>query len=180
MIAVILGTGFEPMEAITTTDILRRAGLDVKTAGIGGKTVQGAHGIAVSADCTVEELDGKMLQMVVLPGGMGGVNSILADETTLKLIKQVYDGGNYVAAICAAPTVLAKLHITDGKQAVCYPGMEEQMSSAVMQNAHAVRDGNVICGRAPGASVPFGLLIVKTLCGEQIAKKVADGLVLGE
>lgn len=178
MIAVILGTGFEPMEAITTTDILRRAGLQVMTASIGEKTAAGAHGITVQADVTVDELDADKLDMVVLPGGMGGVHSILASEKTLSLIKTVYDRGGYAAAICAAPTVLAKLHIIDGKKATCYPGLESEMGSAIMQDVPAVRDGNVICGRAPGASAAFGLLIVKTLCGEEVCRKVADGLVL--
>ena len=77
-------------------------------------------------------------------------------------------------------TVLAKLHITDGKRAVCYPGLEKDMGSAIMQNENAVADGTVITGRAPGASIAFGLLLVKTLCGQDTAKRVTDGLVIAE
>ena len=109
MVYIILGKGFEPVEAITPCDILRRGGVDVKLAGIGGKTVEAAHGVTVAADCTVEEIDQNALEMIVLPGGIGGVESILGCQAALDAVKRAWDGGKYVAAICAGPTVLAKL-----------------------------------------------------------------------
>lgn len=177
MVYIILGTGFEDMEAVCPCDILRRGGVDVRFAGIGGKAITGGNGITVQADCTVEELDLDAMEMIVLPGGMGGVRSILASETAMNAVRYAWQHGKYVAAICAAPTILASLGITDGKQAVVYPGMEDQMGSALMQDTNAVRDGNVLTGRAPGAAMDFGLLLLQTLKDAETADRVRNGLV---
>ena len=126
MVYIILGKGFEPVEAIAPCDILRRGGVDVKLAGIGGKTVEAAHGVTVAADCTVEEIDQNALEMIVLPGGLGGVESILGCQAALDAVKRAWDGGKYVAAICAGPTVLAKLGITAGRRS-CPLGIRAQM-----------------------------------------------------
>ena len=115
--------------------------------------------------------------MIVLPGGLGGVQSILGSEETLELIRRVYDEGKFVAAICAAPSILAKLGITDGRKATCYPGFEPKMGSAVMQSCGAVRDGTVITGRAAGSSEEFGLLLLEALKGKAAAEKVAGEIV---
>ena len=177
MVYIILGTGFEEIEAIAPCDILRRGGVEVCYAGIGGTLIRGGNGITVQADCTVEEIDCDAMEMIVLPGGMGGVHSILGSEAAMQAVKTAYEGGKFVTAICAAPTILAKLHITDGKHAVVYPGMEDQMGSAVMENADAVEDGKVLTGRAPGAALEFGYLLLKTLKGEAVAEKVRSGMV---
>ena len=175
MVYIILGKGFEPVEAIAPCDILRRGGVDVKLAGIGGKTVEAAHGVTVAADCTVEEIDQNALEMIVLPGGLGGVESILGCEAALDAVKRAWDGGKYVAAICAGPTVLAKLGITAGRRATCYPGCENQMGNAHMAaDAAVIRDGRLI----PGASFAFGLKLLAALRGEQTAADVAEGMVI--
>lgn len=179
MVAILLGKGFEPMEAVTPCDILRRGGVEVKFVTLGDICVEGGHGITVCADCTLDELDVSAVSMVVLPGGLGGVESILSCPKALELIRELYAQGKYVAAICAAPTILAALSITDGKKATCYPGMERKMGSAEMVNAGAVRDGMVITGRAAGSAEEFGLLLLQTLRGKQIADSVADGIVSG-
>ena len=117
MVYMILGTGFEPMEAIAPCDILRRGGVEVQLAGIGGTMIEAGHGITVKADCTVEEADFANAEMVVLPGGLGGVRSILGCKAAMDAVQKAYDDGKHVAAICAGPTILATLHITDGKTA---------------------------------------------------------------
>ena len=177
MVALILGNGFEPIEAVAPCDILRRGGQEVVLAGIGGREITGGHGIAVKADCTVEELDREKLEMVVLPGGMGGVRAILGSEAALELVRWAWASGRFVAAICAGPTVLAKLGITDGRKAVCYPGMEPEMGAAKMQDAPCVRDGRLITGRAAGAANEFGLELLAALKGPRAAEKVAEGIV---
>ena len=101
MVYIILGNGFEPVEAIAPCDILRRGGADVKLAGIGGTLIAGGHGISVEADCTVEEIDENALEMVVLPGGLGGVASILGCQTALDVVTRAAESGKFVAAICA-------------------------------------------------------------------------------
>ncbi|MCQ2419908.1 MAG: DJ-1/PfpI family protein [Clostridia bacterium] len=177
MVYIILGTGFEPIEAIAPCDILRRGGVEVKFAGIGGTVVQAAHGITVQADCTVDEIEKENMEMIMLPGGMGGVNSMLGCESVLELVKFAWQNDRFVTAICAAPTIFAKLHITDGKKAVCYPGLEEKMGTALMQNCDAVRDGKLITGRAPGAAYAFGLALLEALRGADTAACVKKGLV---
>lgn len=177
MVYIILGTGFEDVEAVAPCDILRRGGVKVQFAGIGGREITGSNGVTVRADCTVEEMDLDAMEMVVLPGGMGGVRSILGSETALNAVRHAWENGRFVAAICAAPTILARLGVTDGKQAVCYPGLEDQMGSARMQDANAVRDGRLVTGRAPGAALDFGLLLLETLKGAETAEQVRGGLV---
>ena len=119
MVYVLLGTGFEEVEAITPVDLLRRAGIEVKTVGITGKTVYGSHNIGIEADILPEEIDFDALDMIVLPGGLGGVASARASQAVLDALKWAWDNGRFVAAICAGPTVLADLGITDGRNATC-------------------------------------------------------------
>lgn len=177
MVYILLGNGFEEIEAVSPCDILRRGGVQVQFAGIGGRLITGGNGITVQADCTVEEMDLASMEMIVLPGGLGGVRSILGSEAAMNAIRYAHENGKFVTAICAAPTVLAGLGITDGKHATCYPGMEDQMGSAVMEDANAVADGRVLTGRAPGAALDFGYLLLETLKGAEVAAKVRGGMV---
>lgn len=177
MVAMLLGTGFEPLEAVAPCDILRRGGVEVKLAAIGEKLVEAGHGVRVEADCTLAELDVKSLEMIILPGGLGGVRAIGASNVALGAVREVYDAGGFVAAICAGPTVLAKLGLLEGRRATCYPGCEDEMAGAVMQNAGVVRDGRIITGRAAGAAADFGLALLAALKGEDEAKRVAAEIV---
>lgn len=177
MVYIILGNGFEEAEAIVPCDMLRRAGVDVRFAGIGGREVVGGHGISVCADCVAEETDLTEAEMIVLPGGMGGVRSILGSKTVLNAVRTVYDNGGYAAAICAGPTVLAKLGITDGKRVTCYPGCETDMGSAKPCGENAVADGRVVTGKAPGTAYQFAFALIEVLRGRETAKKVAAGAV---
>ena len=177
MVYIILGTGFEEIEAVAPCDILRRGGVEVQYAGIGGTLIRGGNGITVQADCTVEEMDLEAMEMIVLPGGMGGVRSILGSETAMTAVKAAYEQGKFVTAICAAPTILAKLHITDGEHATVYPGMESEMGTAMMEDINAIRDGKVLTGRAPGAALDFGYLLLEALKGTEVMQKVRNGMV---
>ena len=179
MVYVLLGTGFEETEAIVPIDLLRRAGVQVLTVGINGKTVYGGHGIGVEADITLGEMDLTNLEMVVLPGGLGGVASIRASVEAMDAISFAFDNDRYVAAICAGPTVLADLHITDGKQATCYPGCEDGMGAANMvENAPCVTDGKIITGTSAGCAIPFALALITALKGEDTANTIAQQIVI--
>ena len=167
------------MEAVAPCDILRRGGVEVCFAGIGGKLIEGGHGISVQADCTVEEMKLADTDMVVLPGGLGGVQSILASETSMNFIRLAYEKNCYVAAICAAPTILARLHITDGRKATCYPGMEDQMTGAAVVKGNTCVDGNIITGKAAGAAIDFGLTLLEKLKGTDAALRVKDSIHYG-
>ena len=177
MVYIILGTGFEEAEAVIPCDLLRRAGIEVHFAGIGGLEITGSRGITVKADCTAEEADFARAEMLVLPGGLGGVASIRGCQLVMDAVKQAYADGRYLAAICAAPTILAELGITDGKNATCYPGMGEQMGNARLCDDGAVADGKVVTGRAAGTAFDFALMLISVLRGEAAAEAVAAGVV---
>ncbi len=178
MVYIFLGDGFEEMEGLSACDILRRAGVEVTTLSVSGQPVMGSRGIPVLADQPVAEASRENVDMVVLPGGWGGVQAIEACDAAMELIRWAWEQDKYVAAICAGPTALAKLHITDGKNATCYPGLEDMMGSAQMHPGTAVvQDGNLITGEAPGAAYAFALKLVEVLKGSETAREVAADLV---
>lgn len=179
MVYMLLGTGFEETEAIAPLDLLRRAGVPVLTVGINGKTVYGGHGIGIEADITLSEMDLTDLEMIVLPGGLGGVASVRASAPAMDALQFAWDNSRFVAAICAAPTVLADLGITRGKKVTCYPDCESGMGDAIVQNnAPCVRDGNLITGTSAGCAIPFGMALIAALKGQQAADTVAEQIVI--
>lgn len=178
MVYVLLGTGFEEIEAITPVDLLRRANIPVLTVGVSGKTVTGSHGISVTADITLEEMDLTDLEMIVLPGGLKGVASLRESRAALDAVRFAWENGKFVAAICAAPTILAELHIPDGREAVCYPGFESAMGSAAVVQKPCVRSGKLITGASAGCAVPFALALIEALRDAACASHVAQQIVL--
>lgn len=179
MVYMLLGTGFEETEAIAPLDLLRRAGVQVLTVGINGKTVYGGHNIGIEADITIDEMDLTDLEMIVLPGGLGGVASVRASQPAMDALLFAWENKKYVAAICAGPTVLADLHITDGKKAVCYPGCDNAMGNAeILADVPCVQDGTVITGTSAGCAVPFGLALIAALKGEAAAKEIEKQIVI--
>ena len=179
MVYMLLGTGFEETEAIAPLDLLRRAGVDVLTVGISGKTVRGSHGIGIEADILPGQMDLTQMEMIVLPGGLGGVASIRGSAEARDAIRFAYENNKYTAAICAGPTVLADLGITDGKNATCYPGCESGMGTAVMiPQVPCVTDGKVITGTSAGCAIPFGLALIEALKGREEAERIAQQIVI--
>ena len=179
MVYMLLGTGFEETEAIAPLDLLRRAGVDVLTVGVTGKTVFGSHKIGVEADITIDQMDLTDLEMIILPGGLGGVASARASQPALDALRFAWENGKFVAAICAGPTVLADLGITDGKNATCYPGCESGMGSAnLISDAACVRDGMLITGTSAGCAIPFGLALIEALKGTEAADAIARQIVI--
>lgn len=179
MVYMLLGTGFEETEAVAPLDLLRRAGVQVLTVGVNGKHIAGSHGIVVEADITIGEMDLTNMEMIIIPGGLGGVASLRASEAALAALRFGWENGKYVAAICAGPTILADLGITDGLRATCYPGHEKYMGSAKMQeNAAVVTDGKLITGTSAGCAIPFGLALVEALKGKEAAEAVKKQIVI--
>ena len=177
MVYILLGTGFEEIEALAPCDILRRGGVQVALVGVNGPEITGGHGITVRADLTVEQLDLAQLEMIVLPGGLGGVQAMGASPAAMEAVAWAYAHDKWVAAICAAPTLLPRLGISQGKRCVCYPGMEDQMEGAEMVKANAVRDGRLLTGRGPGAALDFGFMLLEALRGSDVAAQVRAGMV---
>ena len=179
MVYVLLGTGFEETEAIAPLDLLRRAGVPVLTVGINGKTVYGGHNIGIEADITIAEMDLTDLEMIILPGGLGGVASVRACKSAMDALKFAWENDKFVAAICAGPTVLADLGITSGKKATCYPGCESGMGDAIIQkDAAFVRDGKLITGASAGCAIPFGLALVAAMTDQQTADTIQKQIVI--
>ena len=179
MVYMLLGTGFEETEAIAPLDLLRRAGVEIMTVGINGKIIYGSHNIGIETDIELAEMDLTKLDMVIIPGGLGGVASIRASESAMNALKFAWGNGKFVAAICAGPTVLADLGITSCKKATCYPGCEEGMGDAIMiPDAAAVTDGRLITGTSAGCAVAFGLELIKALKGEAEAERIRKQIVI--
>lgn len=179
MVYLLLGTGFEETEAVAPLDLLRRAGVEVQTVGISGKVVYGSHKIGLEADILLEDVQPEQAEMVILPGGLGGVASLKACPEALNLVRQVWQAGKFVAAICAGPTILASLGILEGVSATCYPGCEPQMAGArLLPDAAAVTHGRIITGTSAGSAVAFGLSLIRALRGEEAAQAIARQIVI--
>ena len=179
MVYILMGTGFEETELIAPLDLLRRADVQVMTVGVGGKRICGGHGITVEADITIDQMDLTAMDMIVLPGGLGGVAAARASESAMNALQFAWENDKFVAAICAGPTVLADLHITDNKQTTCYPSCANGMGSAhIVPGAPCVRDGKLITGTPAGCATPFALALVEALKGAEAAKAVAEQIVI--
>ena len=176
MIYLFLADGFEEIEALGCVDILRRAELDVSTVGVTGKTVTGAHGVKVEADILVSECSDDA-EMVILPGGSTGTNNLAASEAVASLVRGAARRNAYVAAICAAPTVLGGLGLLEGKRAVCYPGLEGRLTGAKRCDKRVCVDGNYITSRGPGTTAEFSLAIVEILKDRAAAEKIRKGML---
>lgn len=177
MVYILLGNGFEEIEALTPCDLLRRAGVEVALVGVNGIEIVGSHKIAVRADLPLDAVHVETMDMLVLPGGLKGVQSVLECRAALELIKRAWEAGKYVCAICAAPTILAKLGIVGNAPAVCYPGKEPEMGDAEIRDANVVRHGRLITARAAGASVDFALSLITVLKGAKEAERIAKQIV---
>ena len=176
MVIMFLANGFEESEAILPLDLLRRGGIDVKTVSINDEEyVTGSHGITVKADMAASDLGTEAYEMVILPGGPGTEN-LDNCETVKNIVKKTYNEGGYLSAICAAPMVLGKLGLLEGKKAACYPGYEKYLMGADVGDGvrgyRAICDGRFITACGIGEAHTFAYLMIKELKGEEVAKKV--------
>lgn len=174
-----LAEGFEEVEAITAIDVLRRAGIPVKTISISESLqVRGAHNIVVKADCLYDNTLFVDPEWLILPGGMPGAENLYEFAPLQGLLKAHAGEGGKIAAICAAPAVvLGRLGLLKGKQATCYPGFESELTGAEHVDAPAVTDGNIVTGNGPANALLWALYIVREAIGEQEAVKVANGML---
>ncbi|MBR6578065.1 MAG: DJ-1/PfpI family protein [Clostridia bacterium] len=176
MIYMFLANGFEEIEALMPLDLMRRAGLEVTTVGIGGKDITGSHGITVKADIIDSDLADNAPECVILPGGMPGTKNLDASPVVHKALDDALENNSLICAICAAPMILGKRGILRGKKATCFPGFEEYLEGATV-GGRAVRDGQVITGIGMGAALEFGIEIVAALKGREEAEKLAAAVL---
>ena len=179
MIYCLLAKGFEEIEAVTTVDILRRAGIDVETVAIsklGGEVVVGAHGMNFIADIKQKDIDYDKIDGVFLPGGMPGTLNLEKSKTVQNVIEHCYKNDKYIFAICAAPQILGHKGYLNGKDATCYPGFEGELTGADIVDAPAVLDGKILTGKGPGVTIEFALAIVEILKGADTAQKLRESM----
>lgn len=173
MVYILLAPGFEEAEALVPADLLRRAGLETRLVSVTGESVPGARGITVTADLALDGLDLSQADMLVLPGGSPGYQNLGKDPRVEGLVREAVRQNRWVAAICAAPTLLGRWGLLEGKQAVCYPGMEDKLSGArARADSGVVVDGKLITGRAAGSAFDFGLALVEALAGPERAGEI--------
>jgi 4-methyl-5(b-hydroxyethyl)-thiazole monophosphate biosynthesis len=175
-IITVLAQGFEETEAVTFIDLLRRAGVTVTVLGLDSREVTGARNIMVSADSLFNEFTGPF-DGIVLPGGMPGTKNLANSASLLDLIRATYKQGGLCAAICAAPTVLAKTGVLSGHKATCYPGCEKELAGATFVEEAVVRDRNIITSRGVGTAIPFALELISYLVNPEASAKVRESII---
>lgn len=177
MVYILLADGFEEIEALCPLDLLRRAGVETKTVSITEKrTVTGSHGITVTADLTAENSISD-IEMLILPGGMPGSTNLDQSKFCDGLVRNAAKSGAYLAAICAAPLVLGRRGLLEGKEAVCFPGFENELAGARLSDKRVVRDGKIITAIGMGAALEFGLALVEIFCGKETAEKLGGAVL---
>ena len=177
MIYMFLADGFEEVEAICPLDLMRRAGLTVKTVGIGKSEIVGAHGIKVIADMTDADYSDNNAEMIFLPGGMPGTLNLANSPVVINAINKAVRDGSYIAAICAAPSILGDMGLLNGKEAICYPGFEERLIGAKISENKVVRDGKIITAAGMGVAYDMGIAIVRILCGDKKANDLYEATI---
>lgn len=174
MVYVLLAEGFEEVEALTPVDLLRRAGVETRLVGVTGETVCGARGIRVVTDLSMDDIDLAQADMIVLPGGMPGTTNLYADKRVTSAVRAMYDAEKYVAAICAAPSViLGGMGLLKGRRATCYPGME----GAEAVPATCVTDGKIITACGVGGALDFACALITALISREKADEIALSVV---
>lgn len=179
-VAMMLGDGFEPVEAVAPVDVLRRGGAEVVLVSVMGRLeVRGAQDVTVKADALIEDADLDGFDMIVVPGGSGGVENLGKSEQLALALQEFMTDDRLVGSICAGPTILAKLGLLDGRKATCYPGCEDVFPAGSYQGVvGVVQDGNLVTASGPGQAVPFGIALLRALCGDGIADRVAADMLL--
>lgn len=171
-------TGFEEVEALTVVDILRRGGVDCKTVSVmGDYDVTSSHAITIRADLLFDEQSLEDADMLIMPGGIPGTPNLKAHAGLEKLIRSYVDAGKYLAAVCAAPTIYGEMGLLEGKDATCYPGMEEGLVGANPKTDSVVCDGQFITSRGMGTCIDFGLELLAKLTDQITADTIAEKIV---
>ena len=176
-VLVPLAQGCEELEAVTIIDLLRRAGVTVVVAGLEAGAITASRGVVLLPETTLSEiLDRDDFDMVVLPGGLGGAQRLEADQRIAALLRRMAEKGRYVAAICAAPQVLASAGLLNNREATAYPGILDAQKDIKISSAAVVRDGTFITSRGPGTAMDFALTLIEILCGRDQRNTVEAAL----
>ena len=178
-VIVPLAEGFEEMEAVIVVDVLRRAGLDVAVAGLAGVgPVLGSRGITVHAEVDWDDAVGEAYDAIVLPGGLGGTYTLRDDERVVDAVRRTHDDGRLTAAVCAAPLVLARAGLADGRRITSHPSVRDELAGAgaAVDDGRVVRDGALLTSQGPGTAMEFALAVAAELAGEDVAAEVSAAM----
>ena len=178
-VLVPLAEGCEELEAVTIIDLLRRAEIDVVTAGLNEGPIRASRGVVLLPDTTLDQALAQEYDMVVLPGGLPGADHLEQDPRIIDLLQRMAASGQYTAAVCAAPKVLAAAGLLDGKRVTSYPGFLDKMRVAGMSylTDPVVIDGKITTSRGPGTAMDFALALIEQLVGRTVRDQVEGGLV---
>jgi protein deglycase len=174
---VLFAEGSEELEAVTVVNILRRAGVSVTLAGLSAGALRGSRGVTLLPDTTLDAVLHGSFDMIVLPGGQPGTRHLQSDARVVKLAQEMAGLGKYVAAICAAPMVLATAGLLTGKRATCFPTCLDEFPDVLLKSSAIVEDGKIITSRGPGTAMDFALLLAERLTGQASRAEVEAGLV---
>lgn len=172
-VLVLFAEGFEEIEGITQVDFLRRAGVETSTVSItDSNLVKGNFGMTIQTENILKEIDEREYDMVVLPGGVKGMENLKVNDKVIDILKSFYKENKWIAAICASPTILGTIGLLQGKKAVCYPGFENGLDGATIVSDDVVVDGKIITSKGPGTSFQFALKLIEVLCGKEISDDI--------
>ena len=177
-VLVLVAPGFEEIETITVIDILRRANIEVVSAGIEPGELTGSRKIKIVPDVQLSKVvNDENFDMIVLPGGMPGTTNLKKDENVKKLIQRMYNQGKYTSAICAAPTVLSAIGLTTGKKITSHPSVKSELQNELYKEDRVVVDGQIITSRSPGTAMEFDMKLVEILVGKEIVEEINKGVM---
>ena len=177
MFYIFFADGFEEVEAIATLDVIRRAGIKIESVGVGSKNITGSHGITVICDKKTDEISvSDSLEGIILPGGMPGTTNLFENEIVNSFIDYCNENNLFICAICAAPMILGRKGLLNGRKAVCFPGFEDELSGAEISAEYVCVDGKIITAKGMGSAVKFGLSIVAEVIDNETANKLESTL----
>lgn len=177
MLYMFFADGFEEVEAIATLDVIRRAGIEIKSIGVDSDTVYGSHNIPVICDETINNIDfDNTVEGIILPGGMPGTTNLMNNSVVERFIDLCYENNKLICAICAAPMILGRKGILENKDAVCFPGFEDELKGAIISSDFVCKCGNIITAKGMGSAIKFGLEIVAELTDKSTADKLLSSL----
>lgn len=179
-VAVLFAPGFEEIESMTIVDVLRRAGIKTQLVGLNEKSVKGAHQVSIMMDGLLDDVNKDVLDAVVLPGGAPGYLNLKEDSRVLDLLKEKYEKGDLIAAVCASPSVLAAAGVLNGKKCTIYPGMEDELRKEGGEPVDelVVVDDNIVTSKGPATTILFALKLVELLTDSSTAETVGKKTLL--
>ncbi len=175
--AIILAPGYEELEAVAVVDILRRAGIDIKIVGLDRKPVPSARDVKIVPDAVLDEIKDEQFDLIILPGGLDSTEILAKDDRVVGMLKRQLDQGRMVGAICAAPTVLDRHGLSQGKHITCHPVCQKAVKYSTLSNDRVVADGLLITSQAPGTALEFALKLVESLEGKEKMDEVNRGVL---